>query len=71
MALRYEASVPTISALNPSLAKSDLLEGASSPMPPTCMAIELKFAKPHSAKLTITTDLADKTPEASIGASFE
>src|SRR6476646_9484358 len=45
------ASVPTNMAFNPSRARSDLREGASAPMPPICMAIELRLAKPHSAKV--------------------
>src|SRR3954453_7302021 len=50
------ARVPTIIALNPNLAKSDLRDGASPPMPPICIAIELRFAKPQSAKVAMTNE---------------
>ena len=56
----YEAKVPQINALNPNLAKSLRRVGASSPIPPICIAIEPKFAKPQSAKLAIITLFGDK-----------
>ena len=43
------AIVPAATAFNPRRARSDLRVGASAPMPPIWMAMELKFAKPHSA----------------------
>ena len=43
------AMVPAATAFIPSRARSDLRVGASAPIPPTWMAIELKLAKPHSA----------------------
>src|SRR5215204_592835 len=43
------ASVPANIARKPSLARSCRRVGASPPMPPICMPIELKFAKPQSA----------------------
>lgn len=43
------AIVPHATAFNPKRAKSDFRVGASAPMPPTWIAIELKFAKPHNA----------------------
>ena len=43
------AMVPAAIAFIPSLARSDRREGASAPIPPTCMATELRLAKPHSA----------------------
>src|SRR6476646_10869961 len=49
------ASVPTNMAFSPRRARSDLRDGASAPMPPICMAIELRLAKTHNAKVAITT----------------
>ena len=43
------AMVPAATALRPRRAKSDLRVGASAPMPPIWIAIELKFANPHKA----------------------
>src|SRR5580704_4123770 len=43
------AMVPAATAFNPSRARSDFRVGASAPIPPIWMAIELKFAKPHNA----------------------
>ena len=43
------AMVPAAMALSPSRARSDFRVGASAPIPPIWMAIELKFAKPASA----------------------
>src|SRR3954453_9362709 len=50
------ANVPTSIALKPSFARSDLREGASPPMPPIWIAIELRLANPHSANVAITND---------------
>ena len=52
---RYDASVPQNRAFTPSFARSFLLFGASSPMPPIWIAIEPRLAKPQSAKLAIIT----------------
>src|SRR5260370_18713561 len=43
------AIVPAATALNPSRARSGLRLGASAPIPPIWIAMELKFANPHSA----------------------
>ena len=43
------AMVPAATARRPSRARSVLRFGASAPMPPIWMAIELKLANPHSA----------------------
>ena len=43
------AMVPAATAFSPSRARSDLRLGASAPIPPIWIAMELKFAKPHSA----------------------
>ena len=50
------ASVPANIARRPSRARSWRRFGASAPMPPIWMPIELKFAKPHSAKVAIVND---------------
>src|SRR5262249_55670760 len=49
--------VPAAPAFKPSRARSDLRFGASAPMPPIWIAIELRFAKPQRAKVAITNDL--------------
>ena len=51
---KYDANVPQIIAFNPSFARSSFLLGAISPIPPTCIATEPRFANPHNAKLAIT-----------------
>ncbi len=43
------AMVPAATAFRPMRARSDLRLGASAPMPPIWIAMELRFAKPHSA----------------------
>ncbi len=43
------AMVPAATAFSPSRARSIFRVGASAPMPPIWIAIELKLAKPHSA----------------------
>ena len=50
------AMVPAITAFKPRRARSDLREGASAPIPPTWIAIELKFANPQSAYVAIVKD---------------
>ena len=49
------ASVAASTAFRPSCASSVLREGASGPMPPICMAIEEKLAKPQSANVAMIT----------------
>ena len=65
------ASVPAIIARNPSRARSLRRLGASAPMPPTCMPIDAKLAKPHSAKVAIVNDRGSSAglhrPELRIG----
>ena len=43
------AMVPAATAFNPMRARSDLRLGASAPMPPIWIAMELRLANPHSA----------------------
>ena len=43
------AMEPAATAFSPRRARSDFRFGARPPIPPICMAIELKLAKPHSA----------------------
>src|SRR6266704_5009912 len=50
------ARVPAIIARKPSFARSCLRFGASAPMPPIWMPTELRFAKPHSAKVAMVND---------------
>src|ERR1700733_13308999 len=44
------AMVPANIALTPNLAKSFLRSGTNAPMPPICIPMEPKLAKPHKAK---------------------
>ena len=67
-ALSNDASAPAITALNPNLAMSGLRFGAREPNPPNNIAIELKFAKPHRAKLTTRLVLAERFPMSSVKA---
>src|SRR2546422_8257440 len=48
--------VPASMARTPSRASSPFLLGASAPMPPIWIPIELKFAKPHSAKVAMVNE---------------
>ncbi len=50
------ASVPASIARRPRRARSWRRLGASAPMPPIWMPIELKFANPHSANVAIVND---------------
>src|SRR5215471_10243723 len=50
------AMVPASIAFRPSRARSDLRVGASAPIPPTWIAIELKLAKPQRAYVAIVKD---------------
>ncbi len=50
------ASVPASIARKPSRARSWRRVGASAPMPPIWMPIELKLANPHSANVAIVND---------------
>ena len=50
------ASVPANIARIPRRARSWRRLGASAPMPPIWMPIELKLAKPHSANVAIVND---------------
>lgn len=43
-----DAKLPAISALIPYLDKNSRLLGASEPIPPICIPMLAKFAKPHS-----------------------
>ena len=60
-ALNKDANIPAATALNPRRAISFRRLGANDPKPPSKIAIELKFANPHNAKLTIITVLLDKS----------
>src|ERR1700722_1448773 len=50
------AIVPAIMARIPRRASSPFLLGESAPMPPICIPIELKLAKPHSAKVAMVKE---------------
>src|SRR5947208_4807316 len=50
------ARVPANIARRPRRARSWRRFGASAPIPPIWMPIELKLAKPHSAKVAIVND---------------
>ena len=50
------ASVPASMARMPSRARSDRRSGASAPMPPIWMPIELKLANPQRANVAIVND---------------
>src|SRR5881394_4133785 len=60
VAERKLASVPAIMARKPRRARSCLRSGASAPMPPIWMPIELRLAKPHSAKVAIVKDTGSR-----------
>lgn len=59
-ALKSEANAPAATARKPKRAISDRRLGAIEPRPPSKIAIELKLANPHNAKLTTMTVLGDK-----------
>ena len=65
------ASVPASIARRPSRARSWRRVGASAPMPPIWMPIELKLAKPHSAKVAMVNDCGSsdalQRPELRVG----
>ena len=46
-AVNSEANVPAIRAKIPNFDKSALLLGANDPIPPICIPMEAKLAKPH------------------------
>src|SRR5579864_5719953 len=50
------AIVPASMARMPRRASSGFLLGASAPMPPICIPMELRFAKPQSANVAIVND---------------
>src|SRR5688500_2791209 len=56
MAVTKLASVPARIARKPRRARSLRRVGASAPMPPICMPIDAKFAKPHSANVAIVNE---------------
>ena len=58
-ALSKEANVPAITDFNAKLAIIERLFGAIEPNPPIKIAIELKLANPHKAKLIIITVLSE------------
>ena len=49
VAVNHDANAPPNIALVTNLAKSFFLSGAIDPIPPSCMPIDAKFAKPHNA----------------------
>ena len=55
-AVNKEANVPPIKANMPNRDKSPLLLGASDPIPPICIPIEAKLAKPHNIYVAIIID---------------
>src|ERR1022692_2233995 len=62
------ASVPASTAFNPRRARSDRRLGASDPMPPIWMPMELKLANPHSAYVAMMKDRGSSV--SLIGPSF-
>lgn len=54
------AIVPANTAFKPNLASSDFLEGANPPIPPICIAMDEKFAKPQRAKVAIAIVLGPR-----------
>src|SRR5580698_1508657 len=50
------AMVPASMALTPNLAKSFLRSGTNAPMPPICIPMEPRFAKPHNAKVAMVKE---------------
>src|SRR5580700_2833786 len=50
------AIVPASMARNPNRARSFRRLGASAPMPPICIPIELMLAKPHKANVAIVKE---------------
>ena len=60
-ALNKDANIPAATALIPKRAISGRRLGAIAPKPPIRIANELKFAKPHNAKLTTITVLGDRS----------
>ena len=46
----------SIKAFTPRVARSERLSRASAPIPPICMPIDMKLAKPHRAKVERKTD---------------
>ena len=52
------ANVPPINAFTPKAARSERRSGASAPIPPICMPIDMKLAKPHNAKVERKTERA-------------
>ena len=57
------ARVPTIMALRPRRARSDLRLGASAPMPPICMPTEPRLAKPQRAKVAMVKERGAAWPK--------
>lgn len=55
-AVMKQAIVPATSARSATLAMSGLRDGASGPMPPIWIPIELKLAKPHNAYVAIISE---------------
>ncbi|MND04750.1 hypothetical protein D3C83_251640 [compost metagenome] len=50
------ASVPASIARMPRRARSPRRVGASAPMPPICMPIDAKLAKPHNANVAMVNE---------------
>ena len=48
VAVNHEANAPPIIALVTNFAKSFLRSGAIEPIPPSCIPIDAKLAKPHN-----------------------
>src|SRR5580704_14548656 len=63
------AMVPASIARMPNFASCDFRFGASEPMPPICIPIELKFANPHNANVAIVNERGSSVPF--IGPSME
>ena len=55
-AVMKQAMLPPIMAVRPSLARSDLLDGARAPIPPIWTPMEPKLENPHRAYVAITSE---------------
>ena len=62
VAVRKLANVPASIARSPRRARSWRRSGASAPMPPIWMPIELKLANPHSANVAMVNERGSSGP---------
>jgi len=59
-AVRKQAALPQIIALNTIWDKSDFLDGANAPRPPSVIPIAPKLANPHRAYVVMISDFSWK-----------